>query len=125
VRVRVGIHRFTLLARFITLNFQFFSVLIPGLHIDCHNIYCTFFCYLPFTSPDLRQIHSYNYTDIGCPDLPKDPPSHMRTERDPVSETLGSFEYRTKDDVQNVGNPELLNNVTCIARQRRDINLLA
>jgi hypothetical protein len=34
------------------------------------------------------------------------PPFHLRTETDPVYETLRSLEYQTTDKVQILGNPE-------------------
>jgi hypothetical protein len=34
------------------------------------------------------------------------PTPHLRTEEDPVSETLYSLEYRTKGDVQKPSTPE-------------------
>jgi hypothetical protein len=63
-----------------------------------HNFYSIFFCYLPLTEPNPRNLYGCSYTDIKCP-VPEvnsssrqmSPTSHLKKETDQHSETLCSF----------------------------------
>jgi hypothetical protein len=46
-----------------------FSSSVSGLYILYHNFYCTLFCYLPLTNPDLKCAFMYIYSYIMYTDI--------------------------------------------------------
>jgi hypothetical protein len=107
----IGFHELGLLARSLHKIFTSLSVLVSGLCLLHHNFYFAFSCYLPLTSlvwdiyigvviltqvvQWLRLAFSRRLNRVAVL-------SHLRTETDLVSETLGfivSLEYRMMDKV--------------------------
>jgi hypothetical protein len=102
---------FTCLLYFLYTIFSFLSISVSGLCMYYHNFYCMLSCYLPSAKPGLKCLYSCSCTDIVwrvtkissfCgTQQSRCLPTHLRTETNPVSETLYSLVFRIPDDGQS------------------------
>jgi hypothetical protein len=75
-----------------------------------HNFYCIFSCFISWTHPGVRRMYSCCYVTwvvqwlrlalSNGPNRVCVSPCHLRTETDPVSETLCFLVFRIPDDRQ-------------------------
>jgi hypothetical protein len=68
------------------------------------QFYCIFFCYFPLIKPGLRHLYSCPVFQVSSFKGPNRVgaclPTHLRTETDPVCETLCSLGFTISDDGQ-------------------------
>jgi hypothetical protein len=87
--------------------FSSFSILVSDLCMFYYDFNCILFCYLRSTKAGLRYLCSCNCTDMVCRvteissfcgiQQSRCLPTHLKTETNPVSETLYSLVFRIPD----------------------------